>query len=144
MSTRHGYEGLGACPYGHQLGTGRVTIGWWPCECPNAQAAAYGHQITTCLPCREEGWTTRRYDPPHPRTAADVAAELLAVEAAYERTQAVVERLGGRDDPRARRAVGQLARIGQVRDQMEAVRARRAAAELAAHERTRERRSRNV
>jgi len=31
------------CANGHQWGPGLVTVGWMPCECPEAQAKNIGH-----------------------------------------------------------------------------------------------------
>ena len=56
---------LGTCPNGHQLRTGRVLVGWSPCNCAAAWAANKGHRTTQCRDCEDEGWTTVRYEPHH-------------------------------------------------------------------------------
>ncbi|GAA4522611.1 hypothetical protein GCM10023191_102110 [Actinoallomurus oryzae] len=121
------------CPRGHRLGPGRIVVGWWPCECPAALDNFGGHQTWLCGPCREEGWTTRRYDPPHPRTAADVAAEMVPVQAECERAQSAVDALAGEVGPAAERAAARL-RIGrQALEEMETIRSSLSAAEWRAH-----------
>jgi hypothetical protein len=121
------------CPRGHQLGAGRMVLGWIPCECPGAFDSFSGHRTWLCGPCRQEGWTTRRYDPPHPRTAADVAAEMIPVQAAYERAQVAVDALAGRSSPSAERTAARLRIARQALTEMETIRSAMSAAEWRAH-----------
>ena len=51
------------CPYGHEWGPGLVTVGWMPCECPEAQAANTGHLWVRCQ--AELGCTSIWYRPAH-------------------------------------------------------------------------------
>lgn len=36
------------CHHGHEWGPGLVTVGWVPCECPEAQAEKMGHLWVRC------------------------------------------------------------------------------------------------
>jgi hypothetical protein len=58
------------CPFGHELGPGRVTIGWSPCQCQPAREAAelgrgLGHLRLSCRVCEEESRTAIFYEPAH-------------------------------------------------------------------------------
>lgn len=60
------------CPYGHELGAGRVLVGWAPCTCEPAWSRLKGHRTYQCEACRSAGVTAICYDPPHipdPRTS---------------------------------------------------------------------------
>lgn len=51
------------CPAGHPWEPGRVTVGWMPCDCPNARAnGVLGH---LWVRCRAEGCASIWYRPRH-------------------------------------------------------------------------------
>jgi len=51
------------CPAGHPWAPGRITVGWMPCDCRNAQANnVLGH---LWVRCRAEGCTAIWYRPRH-------------------------------------------------------------------------------
>lgn len=119
------------CPYGHQLGPGEVTVGWMPCECPAALAATKGHTTWTCRACSEDGWTTRRYDPPHPRTSADLATELTVIAESRRHAEVAAREAAERGDPTAATAAAELARLTRTAVLWDAVRHRLASEERA-------------
>jgi hypothetical protein len=51
------------CYHGHEWGPGQVTVGWLPCECPEAQAENLGHLWVGCQ--AEPGCTSIWYRPAH-------------------------------------------------------------------------------
>jgi hypothetical protein len=58
------------CPYGHQLGPGRIGVSWTPCICEPAKEAdsrgrGMGHIRLDCRECEAEGRVTVFYEPPH-------------------------------------------------------------------------------
>jgi hypothetical protein len=118
------------CPRGHQLGAEHIVVGWMPCDrCPAALANFGGHRTWLCRQCREEGWTTRRYDPPHPRTAADITADMIHLQHEYERRQAAADALADKSGPAVERATARLRRTGNVLERMENSRSARSASE---------------
>jgi hypothetical protein len=59
-----------SCPFGHELGPGRVQIGWSPCICQPAKEAAergrgMGHVVLHCRACEDEGRRAVFYEPGH-------------------------------------------------------------------------------
>src|SRR5215469_16571753 len=59
------------CAAGHPWGPGRVTVGWMPCDCPNARAnRVLGH---LWVRCRAEGCSSIWYRPRHERSRLDLA-----------------------------------------------------------------------
>jgi hypothetical protein len=56
------------CHHGHEWGPGLVTVGWSPCECPEAQAEDMGHLWVRChaVPGCSSIW----YRPEHSPAAA--------------------------------------------------------------------------
>jgi hypothetical protein len=59
-----------SCPFGHELGPGRVQIGFSPCVCAPAREAAerggsLGHLRLHCLACADEGRSAVFYEPGH-------------------------------------------------------------------------------
>src|SRR5215469_11672528 len=59
------------CAAGHPWGPGRVTVGWMPCDCPNARAnRVLGH---LWVRCRAEGCSSIWYRPRHERGRLDLA-----------------------------------------------------------------------
>jgi hypothetical protein len=58
------------CPFGHDLGPGRVQIGWSPCICEPAKEAAargrgMGHVRLHCRQCEDEGRQSVFFEPAH-------------------------------------------------------------------------------
>ncbi|MEU5879401.1 hypothetical protein [Spirillospora sp. NPDC047279] len=54
------------CPYGHELGAGRVLVGWSPCDCPPALGWHRGHRTFECRACAEQRERVSIcYLPPH-------------------------------------------------------------------------------
>ena len=51
------------CHHGHEWGPGLVTVGWMPCECPEAQAENTGHLWVRCHAA--EGCLSIWYRPAH-------------------------------------------------------------------------------
>lgn len=51
------------CHHGHVWGPGLVTVGWMPCECPEARAANLGHLWVRCH--AEPGCASVWYRPSH-------------------------------------------------------------------------------
>jgi hypothetical protein len=53
------------CHHGHDWGPGLVTVGWMPCECPEAQAAELGHLWVRCHaePGCTSIWYRRQHNP---------------------------------------------------------------------------------
>jgi hypothetical protein len=67
--------GIGVCPPAdHELGPGRVLVGWAPCNCPSALGSHKGHRTVQCLGCKDEGYTTIWYTPEHVGTGGHVGA----------------------------------------------------------------------
>lgn len=61
------------CPYGHELGPGRVLVGWTPCHCVSDEEGR-GHRTYYCLACHElsDKRQTICYFPEHvPERAGD-------------------------------------------------------------------------
>jgi hypothetical protein len=78
------------CPAGHPWAPGRVTVGWMPCDCPNAAANnVLGH---LWVRCRADGcpsiWYRPRHEPPDARTPyARPIREALAAPATPRRVR---------------------------------------------------------
>jgi hypothetical protein len=58
------------CPFGHDLGPGRVQVGWSPCICEPAKEAVrrgrgMGHLRLSCRTCEDEFRTAVFYEPAH-------------------------------------------------------------------------------
>jgi hypothetical protein len=51
------------CHHGHEWGPGLVTVGWMPCDCPEAQAENMGHLWVRCHAA--EGCSSIWYRPAH-------------------------------------------------------------------------------
>ena len=67
-----------ACPEGHYLAPGHVTVGWMPCACGPAREAAQrgrsmGHHYVVCRVCEEQGRQAWLFEPPHDPGSADPA-----------------------------------------------------------------------
>lgn len=116
------------CPFDHPLGPEQAVVGWHPCQCPAALANHGGHLTWRCRACADAGRTTRRFSPPHQRTSAEVVAEMVPVQAEYERALAATELLGHGASPEATRAAERLNRVRHALEHMETVRATRSAA----------------
>ena len=60
------------CPRGHQLGRGRVLLGWSPCTCPGtAPSGLNGHRTYQCTACLDEHVDTIGYTPKHTQAGQD-------------------------------------------------------------------------
>ncbi len=56
------------CPHGHEWAPGQVTVGWMPCDCPQALGQpGRGH---LWVRCRADGCLAIWYQPPHQDTPA--------------------------------------------------------------------------
>ena len=51
------------CHHGHEWGPGLVTVGWTPCDCPEAKAEKLGHLYVRCRAV--EGCSSIWYRPAH-------------------------------------------------------------------------------
>jgi hypothetical protein len=52
-------------PYGHDLGPGRLLVGWAPGICAEALGHHRGHRTHQCLACLQWRITSVHYAPPH-------------------------------------------------------------------------------
>jgi hypothetical protein len=88
-----------------------------PCECPAALNAHGGHRTWRCRDCEDAGWTTRRYDPPHPTTTDDITRMMLPLQATHDAlARDLAKERGGE------RAVAELRRYASGLKHLETIR----------------------